>query len=135
MDEIVCETQVCAEEAGGDEPDQPDQNEHDAENLTDGFRHGFIVPPWEEKVEGGRPLRARVPACFGYPSRVRAQCISQIAKRMYGFICRSDVQARAQPRAPCLGALFGLCYTRRERQKAEGRKQKADKTPPSKITD
>jgi hypothetical protein len=56
----------------------------------------FVIPPWEEKVEGGRPFkfRARVPAWFSYPALVRAQCISEILKRIYGFICGSDVRTR-----------------------------------------
>src|ERR1700755_355068 len=41
MDEVVCQAQMRAEEAGRDEAYQPDQNEHDAKNLTDGFRHDF----------------------------------------------------------------------------------------------
>src|SRR5215213_3202457 len=84
------------------------------------FAMTFVVPPWEEKVEGGRAPRvglASPPASVTLRACGR-NCTSQTVKRMYGFCLSSDVCERFAGVA-CLGEKFVLCYTRRSKRNSQ----------------
>src|SRR5437588_1274407 len=98
VDEIVVERQVRADEVrlhriGGlayDEADYPDQDERDAQDCCDGFRHDCAVPPWEEKVDerAGRltfSIAALPPLSDSERSSEWAHCTTETARRVQGI--------------------------------------------------
>src|SRR2546423_5135404 len=104
VNEVVVERQVRADEVrlhriGGlahDEADYPDQDERDAQDCCDGFRHVCAAPPWEEKVDeraGRLTTHGATPASDSERSSEWAHCTTEKARRAQG-IFRTRERAR-----------------------------------------
>src|SRR3712207_3266464 len=75
------------------------------------FAITLLVPPWEEKVEGGRPLARGLASPPALITLVRLRARLYITNRQTDV--RNLTRFGCRRAARCLGAKFLLCYTRR----------------------